>query len=138
MLPPKLILSPIDFSDSSQAALEVAADFAARFGAELLLVHVMPAIEDLPTSVSVFKEGEYDLNLFVYSIASSASGAASGSVRWTATKSRTSTRASIVTPDLRQFSRAAPLQELSCPLAHSRGKSCFPAPTSADQVDRGA
>jgi nucleotide-binding universal stress UspA family protein len=63
MLPPKLILSPIDFSDSSQAALEVAADFAARFGAELLLVHVMPAIEDLPTSVSVFKEGEYDQSL---------------------------------------------------------------------------
>jgi nucleotide-binding universal stress UspA family protein len=63
MLPPKLILSPIDFSDSSQAALEVAADFAARFGAELLLVHVMPAIEDLPKSVSVFKEGEYDQSL---------------------------------------------------------------------------
>jgi nucleotide-binding universal stress UspA family protein len=63
MLPPKLILSPIDFSDSSQAALEVAADFATRFGAELLLVHVMPAIEDLPTSVSVFKEGEYDQSL---------------------------------------------------------------------------
>jgi nucleotide-binding universal stress UspA family protein len=63
MLPPKLILSPIDFSDSSHGALDVAADFAARFGAELLLVHVMPAIEDLPTSVSVFKEGEYDQSL---------------------------------------------------------------------------
>jgi nucleotide-binding universal stress UspA family protein len=63
MLPPKLILSPIDFGDSSQAALDVAADFATRFGAELLLVHVMPAIEDLPKSVSVFKEGEYDQSL---------------------------------------------------------------------------
>jgi nucleotide-binding universal stress UspA family protein len=63
MLPPKLILSPIDFSDSSQAALDVAADFAARFGAELLLVHVMPAIQDLPESVSMFKEGEYDQSL---------------------------------------------------------------------------
>lgn len=63
MLPPKLILSPIDFSDSSHGALDVAADFAARFGAELLLVHVMPAIEDLPKSVSVFKEGEYDQSL---------------------------------------------------------------------------
>src|SRR6202007_1638290 len=63
MLPPKLILSPIDFSDSSQAALDVAADFATRFGAELLLVHVMPAIEDLPKSVSIFKEGEYDQSL---------------------------------------------------------------------------
>jgi nucleotide-binding universal stress UspA family protein len=63
MLPPKLILSPIDFSDSSQAALDVAADFAARFGAELLLVHVMPAIADLPEKVSVFKEGQYDQSL---------------------------------------------------------------------------
>jgi len=63
MLPPKLILSPIDFSDSSHGALDVAADFATRFGAELLLVHVMPAIEDLPKGVSVFKEGEYDQSL---------------------------------------------------------------------------
>jgi nucleotide-binding universal stress UspA family protein len=63
MLPPKLILSPIDFSDSSHGALEAAADFAARFGAELLLVHVMPAIQDLPEKVSVFKEGEYDQSL---------------------------------------------------------------------------
>jgi nucleotide-binding universal stress UspA family protein len=63
MLPPELILSPIDFSDSSQAALEVAADFAARFGAELLLVHVMPAIEDLPEKVSIFQEGQYDQSL---------------------------------------------------------------------------
>ena len=63
MLPPKLILSPIDFSDSAHGALDVAADFAARFGAELLLVHVMPAIQDLPESVSMFKEGEYDQSL---------------------------------------------------------------------------
>ena len=63
MLPPKLILSPIDFSDSSHAALDVAADFAARFGAELLLVHVVPAIPDLPENVSVLKEGEYDQSL---------------------------------------------------------------------------
>jgi nucleotide-binding universal stress UspA family protein len=63
MLPPKLILSPIDFSDSSHGALDVAADFAERFGAELLLVHVMPAIQDLPEKVSVFKEGEYDQSL---------------------------------------------------------------------------
>jgi nucleotide-binding universal stress UspA family protein len=63
MLPPKLILSPIDFSDSSHGALDVAADFATRFGAELLLVHVMPAIEDLPENVSILKEGEYDQSL---------------------------------------------------------------------------
>jgi nucleotide-binding universal stress UspA family protein len=63
MLPPKLILSPIDFSDASDAALNVAADFATRFGAELLLVHVMPAIQDLPENVSILKEGEYDQSL---------------------------------------------------------------------------
>jgi nucleotide-binding universal stress UspA family protein len=63
MLPPKLILSPIDFSDSSDAALDVAADFATRFGAELLLVHVVPAIPDLPENVSILKEGEYDQSL---------------------------------------------------------------------------
>ena len=63
MLPPKLILSPIDFSDSSHGALDVAADFATRFGAELLLVHVQPAISDLPASVSMLKEGAYDESL---------------------------------------------------------------------------
>jgi nucleotide-binding universal stress UspA family protein len=63
MLPPKLILSPIDFSDPAHAALDVAADFATRFGAELLLVHVVPAIPDLPENVSILKEGEYDQGL---------------------------------------------------------------------------
>src|SRR6202046_4360334 len=63
MLPPKLILAPMDFSDASRAALDVAADMASRFGAELLLVHVQPAIEDLPKGVSIFKEGQYDKNL---------------------------------------------------------------------------
>jgi nucleotide-binding universal stress UspA family protein len=63
MLPPKLILAPIDFSDASRAALDVAADVASRFGAELLLVHVQPAIEDLPKDVSIFKEGQYDRSL---------------------------------------------------------------------------
>jgi nucleotide-binding universal stress UspA family protein len=63
MLPPKLILSPIDFSDSADAALDVAAEFATRFGAELLLVHVVPAIPDLPENVSILKEGAYDQSL---------------------------------------------------------------------------
>ena len=64
MLPPKLILSPVDFSDSSRAALDVAADFATRFGAELLLVHVVPAIPDLPEGVSILDEGAYDRDLY--------------------------------------------------------------------------
>jgi nucleotide-binding universal stress UspA family protein len=63
MMPPKLILAPIDFSDPSRAALDVAADMASRFGAELLLAYVVPAIPDLPKDVSIFKEGEYDKSL---------------------------------------------------------------------------
>jgi nucleotide-binding universal stress UspA family protein len=63
MLPPKLILSPIDFSEASREALDVAADMASRFGAELLLVHVVPAVSDLPQAVSIFKEAEYDQSL---------------------------------------------------------------------------
>lgn len=62
-MPPKLILAPIDFSDPSRAALDVAADMASRFGAELLLVYVVPAIPVLPKDVSIFKEGEYDKSL---------------------------------------------------------------------------
>jgi nucleotide-binding universal stress UspA family protein len=63
MLPPKLILAPVDFSSSSRAALDVAANMASRLGAEVLLVHVMPAIPDLPSNVSIFKEGQYDRSL---------------------------------------------------------------------------
>jgi nucleotide-binding universal stress UspA family protein len=39
---PTRILLPIDFSPSSQAALEMAADLAAHFQAELYLVNVIP------------------------------------------------------------------------------------------------
>jgi nucleotide-binding universal stress UspA family protein len=63
MLPPRLILSPIDFSDHSRTALDVAADMASLFDAEVLLVHVVPAIPDLPKDVSIFKEGEYEQSL---------------------------------------------------------------------------
>jgi nucleotide-binding universal stress UspA family protein len=63
MLPPKVILSPLDFSTHSDEALKVAADFAARFGAELCLVHVVPMIPKLPLSVSIFNEGEYEREL---------------------------------------------------------------------------
>jgi nucleotide-binding universal stress UspA family protein len=63
MLPPKLILAPIDFSDPSHASMNIAADMASRFGAELLLVHVEPAIQDLPADVSILKERAYDEGL---------------------------------------------------------------------------
>jgi nucleotide-binding universal stress UspA family protein len=36
------ICCPIDFSDASHAAMEVAADLARRFGAELVLLHAYP------------------------------------------------------------------------------------------------
>jgi nucleotide-binding universal stress UspA family protein len=60
MLPPKLILSPIDFSSHSDEALKVAADMASRFGAELCLVHVVPMLPRLPSVKTVFHEAEYE------------------------------------------------------------------------------
>ncbi len=63
MLPPKLIMSPIDFSDHSDVALKTATDMASRLGAELLLVHVMPAIPRLPSATAFFHEGEYEQEL---------------------------------------------------------------------------
>lgn len=63
MLPPKVILAPIDFSAHSDEAVKVAADLAAEFGSKLCLVYVVPAIPKLPLSVSIFKEGEYEQEL---------------------------------------------------------------------------
>jgi nucleotide-binding universal stress UspA family protein len=63
MLSPKLILSPIDFSESSLEALDVAQDLATRYGSELLLVHVVPVIPKLPENVSILSEGGYEREL---------------------------------------------------------------------------
>jgi nucleotide-binding universal stress UspA family protein len=63
MLPPKLILSPIDFSHPSTEAMKTAADLADQFKAELCLVYVVPALPKLPADVSIFKEGEYEQKL---------------------------------------------------------------------------
>ena len=38
----KTICCPIDFSDASRAAMEVAVDLARRFGARLTLLHAYP------------------------------------------------------------------------------------------------
>lgn len=63
MLPPKLILSPVDFSFPSDEALKTSADLALQFGSQLCLLHVVPALPKLPSSVSIFKEGEYENEL---------------------------------------------------------------------------
>lgn len=60
MMPPKLILSPIDFSDHSEDALKVAADLASRLGSALCLVHVVPMLPRLPSAAAVFHEAEYE------------------------------------------------------------------------------
>ena len=55
---PTKILLPIDFSSSSQAALEMAADLAKHFHAELHLVNVLPMF---PTTTlpDFVPEGEF-------------------------------------------------------------------------------
>jgi nucleotide-binding universal stress UspA family protein len=63
MLPPKVILSPIDFSSHSQEALQTAADLAKQFGSKLLLVHAVPAITKLPSATSIFHEAEFEQEL---------------------------------------------------------------------------
>ena len=63
MLPPKLIMSPIDFSEHSDDALKAATDLATTFGSELCLVHVVPAIPRLPSASAFFHEGEYEQEL---------------------------------------------------------------------------
>lgn len=60
MLPPKVIVSPMDFSVHSDDALKTAADLASCFGSELCLVHVVPALPKLPSLRSFFQEGEYE------------------------------------------------------------------------------
>jgi nucleotide-binding universal stress UspA family protein len=63
MMPPKTILSPIDFSSPSDGAVKVAADLATRLGSELLLVHVVPMIPRLPSASTIFHEAEYEQEL---------------------------------------------------------------------------
>jgi nucleotide-binding universal stress UspA family protein len=63
MLPPKVVMSPIDFSEHSQQALNSAIDMARCFGSELLLVHVVPAIPKLPSPGTIFHEAEYEEEL---------------------------------------------------------------------------
>jgi nucleotide-binding universal stress UspA family protein len=63
MLPPKLIMSPIDFSEPSDQALKAAVDLAALLSSELFLVHVVPVIPKLPSFAAIFHEGQYEEEL---------------------------------------------------------------------------
>ena len=67
MFSAKLILSPIDFSDFSLQALEVAKDIATHYGSEIVLVHVVPMIPKLEGHASIFTEGEYENQLITSS-----------------------------------------------------------------------
>lgn len=63
MLPPKIVMSPIDFSEHSQDALNTAVELSRCFGSEVLLVHVVPAIPKLPSAGTIFHEAEYEEEL---------------------------------------------------------------------------
>jgi nucleotide-binding universal stress UspA family protein len=63
MFSAKVILSPVDFSDFSMQALEVAEDIAKRYGSQLVLVHVTPVIPKLEGHANIFTEGEYENQL---------------------------------------------------------------------------
>lgn len=83
---PTKILLPIDFSPSSQAALEMAADLAQHFHAELYLVNVIPmfpttTLPDLIPETEFIKEARTfaDLHLAKCHAALAARGIKSGS-----------------------------------------------------------
>jgi nucleotide-binding universal stress UspA family protein len=54
---------PIFVVRGCRCGVKLLTDLASRLAAELLLVHVVPAIPDLPEGVSIFEEGEYDKSL---------------------------------------------------------------------------
>jgi universal stress protein A len=65
MLPFKKILCPTDFSEPGCVSVEAAAEMAQRFGAELILMHVVgpiPAL-DAPSGVSTFDVAAYQREL---------------------------------------------------------------------------
>lgn len=61
MLPIKLILCPTDFSGPACTCVRTASELSEHFGAELLLVNVVPALPNLPPDPNyVFKIPEYE------------------------------------------------------------------------------
>jgi len=49
MLPVRLILAPTDFSDISVKTVASASELAEHFGADLVIVHVIPPVPTLPS-----------------------------------------------------------------------------------------
>ncbi len=61
MLPVRTILSPTDFSGPACTCVRTASELAEHFGAELLLVNVVPALPSVPPDPNyVFKIPEYE------------------------------------------------------------------------------
>jgi len=61
MLPVKRIVCPSDFSGPSSEGFNAAAEMAGQFGAEVLLVHVVSVIPDLPDDPTrSFEVPEYE------------------------------------------------------------------------------
>jgi nucleotide-binding universal stress UspA family protein len=61
MLPVKRIVCPTDFSGPACTCIKTASEFAQHFGAELLLVNVVPVVPPLPPDPNyVFKVPEYE------------------------------------------------------------------------------
>jgi len=63
MMPSKLILAPVDFSDISRDALDVAAYIASRLDAALLLAHIVPVIPDFRKASRFSKMASTAVNL---------------------------------------------------------------------------
>lgn len=63
MLSPKLICAPVDFSEYAKDAVDTAGDIAKKYGAEVLLLHVVPFIPDLPSGISLMNETAYENDL---------------------------------------------------------------------------
>ncbi|HEX2675681.1 MAG TPA: universal stress protein [Polyangiales bacterium] len=67
MNPFRKILVPVDFSDHSEHAVEVAADMARRYGATMTLVHVhQPVLYALPDSFILYPSEQLEGVLVVF------------------------------------------------------------------------
>ncbi len=61
MLPIERILCPTDFSDASRGSVEAGVELARHFGAELILLHVVPVLPALPPDPNfVFRVPEFE------------------------------------------------------------------------------